>query len=125
NFSVFAQNNYKPQLSSHTRKFLQLHQKAEGVKIPGYNVQQQAKGRYIAGIVKVKNNSAADHLEQLGVRIGTRAGDIWTLRIPYEKVAAVCAIHSLSYVQLDEPLLPYMDAARATTRVDSVHGGYH
>ncbi|RYE24194.1 MAG: hypothetical protein EOP51_08200, partial [Sphingobacteriales bacterium] len=116
-----------PKLSPVTRMLLKdIDRAADKTNIPdGYVYQKDVNGQlYLSGMVKVTTpGMVIEPLSQLGVRIGTKAGDIWTVRVPYATIKAFTEIKGISYIQLDEPLRPALATARKTTRVDSVHAG--
>ncbi|MGN6476326.1 MAG: S8 family serine peptidase [Flavipsychrobacter sp.] len=115
-------------LSPVTRMFLQDLQiaKQKDVLPAGYVYKKHADGNiYVSGMIKVDNPAQAEaKITALGAQIGTKAGNIWTVQVPYEKMPQFAAITGIGYIQLDEPVQPTLDVARKTTRVDSVHAGY-
>lgn len=124
-----AQDNrlLTPQLSPLTHLYLKEAGNVQNGTLPqGYLYRTHADGRvFLPGIIKVANAGvAAEKLAALDVIVGTKAGIIWTVQVPIEKVAAFCRTEGISYIQLDEPVKPMLETARITTRVDSVHGGY-
>lgn len=127
--TAMAQNNatIKPKLSPVTRLYLkEAEMAAHGTLPEGYLYRRHADGRtYLPGMIKVADAApVAASLDALGVIVGTKAGDIWTVQVPVEKALAFSVTTGISYIQLDEPVKPMLDWARKTTRVDSVHGGY-
>ena len=119
-----------PTLSPVTKAFLQ---EAQSMQVPqsfpaGYVYKKRADGIVcVSGVIKV-NPSDLPHVETkinaLATTIGTKAGPIWTVQIPIDKVVAFSQILGIDYIQLDEPLMPSLDIARKTTRVDSAQAGY-
>jgi subtilisin family serine protease len=69
-------------------------------------------------------DQAETALDAISAHVGTKAGAIWTVKVPIDKVAAFAVTPGIKYIQLDEPVFPNLDVARKTTKVDSVHGGY-
>jgi len=126
--SVLAQHG-RPGLSPLTRRYLSLTEKAgHGDVLPaGYIYRKTADGRkVISSLIKVADAVRAQaQLGEIGAYVGTKAGDIWTVQVPVEKVAAFARLDGIAYIQLDEPVFPMLDVARKTTRVDSVHKGYN
>jgi len=118
-----------PKLSPLTKQYMLEWQKATDKSGPmkGYMYKTLANGnKYLSGLVKVIDAEAAGNgLKSIGAYVGTKAGDIWTVQVPFDKVETFVQISGLLYIQLDEPLRPALDWARKTTRVDSVHGGYN
>ncbi len=112
-----------PKLSPLTKIYLhQAGQYPDGI-VPGYVYKEFAGHRYISALMQVSPGLREDALTGLGVRIGTKAGNIWTAQIPVENVSAATGIAGISYIQLDEPIHATLDTARKYTRVDSVQEG--
>lgn len=78
---------------------------------------------YVAALLKVNGDINEEALNSLGIKIGTKAGNIWTARIPVHNVHSLTLLSGLDYIQLDEPVHASLDSARRVTRVDSVHNG--
>lgn len=127
--SLFAQKeeNTHPKLSPLTRLFLQKqHKTALQKHVEGYVYNYDAQSNlYVSAIIKMKDNAgnALEEMQQLGVRIGTKAGKVWTVQIPYNSVGSFCQIKGIDYIQLDEPSAPMLDKARKQTHADSVQQG--
>lgn len=123
--SVFAQagKETKPGLSPLTRHYLQQLKTTRDAQPKGY-IYKTIQGRqYVSAMIKVADVSVAQKLASIGVAIGTKAGNIWTVQVPLDKVQQFTEVTGISYIQLDEPVFPKLDFARQTTRVDSVHKG--
>jgi minor extracellular serine protease Vpr len=117
----------RPKLSPLTRKYLgELQAAPQKGKAPeGFLYKQDnAGGLLVSALIKVSDAGAAQAgLQAIGATVGTKAGNVWTVRVPYSKVPDFAAISSIAYIQMDEPATPHLDKARKTTRVDSVHSG--
>lgn len=128
-FSLSSQNNaeLKPNLSPLTKKFLKdFNASKKRDKAPeGYLYKKYSDGiAYVSALIKVADAGLTQQkLNSLGAKIGTKAGNIWTVKVPYTQVNEFCEISGISYIQMDEPAKSTLDAARRTTRVDSVHNG--
>lgn len=128
---VWAQNQQGnlPKLSPVARQYMLELKKAgnTGEVMPGYVYRKMANGQVcVSALIKVSDAAQAnDNLKNIGAFIGTKAGDIWTVQVPVEKMNAFTTTQGIAYIQLDEPTRPYLDYARKTTRVDSVHKGYN
>jgi minor extracellular serine protease Vpr len=129
-FPLLSQNKtevQKPALSPLTKKFLRdLSASKKGDKAPsGYLYKKGSDGKlYVSALIKVADaNLVQQKLTAIGAHIGTKAGNIWTVRVPYNMVVNFCQISGISYIQIDEPVRANLDIARRTTRVDSVHQG--
>lgn len=124
--SVVAQAQSTPKLSAHTKKYMHdiatYNSKLQG----GYVYNKDNDGTIlISALIRVADAATAQAgLDAIGAHVGTKAGSIWTVKVPIDKVASFATTTGISYIQLDEPVYPQLDAARKTTRVDSVHGGY-
>ncbi len=124
--SVYGQNIISPKLSPRTMKYVHDLKKT-GVSLqPGYVYNRGADGVvYVSALVKVEDEKAADmSLNAMAANVGTRAGRIWTVKVPVNRMNDFVHTAGIRYIQLDEPVRPSLDKARKTTRVDSVHGGY-
>jgi hypothetical protein len=126
--AAFAQD-VLPKLSPITKAYLQDAQQWKGnTSLPGAYVY---KKRYdgticVSAIIKINSADAIkvqESLDKLNTTVGTKAGSIWTVQIPLENVQAFTTTKGISYIQLDEPVMPNLDVARKTTRVDSAHSG--
>lgn len=79
--------------------------------------------KFVAAFIKVNKLVSEKAIAALGVSVGTKAGNIWTVQIPVEKVNAFMLLKGIDVIQLDEPIAPNMEAARKSSRVDSVQDG--
>ncbi|GAA4469898.1 hypothetical protein GCM10023093_30120 [Nemorincola caseinilytica] len=122
--SAHAQTTAK--LSTLTKKYVHDMAAYKGKPQQGYIYNRGNDGTvYISALIRVADaGQAQTGLDAIGAHIGTRAGSIWTVKVPVDKVSAFITATGISYIQLDEPVYPQLDMARKTTRVDSVHGGY-
>ncbi|MBS1781729.1 MAG: S8 family peptidase [Bacteroidetes bacterium] len=120
--SIFA-NSQPSKLSPQTQLFLNYIESHPNSLPESYVYRNNAGETRVCGMVKVHSSINELKLLNLGCSIGTKAGNIWTVQIPISKVAQFCALSSLDYVQLDEPIHPNLDQVRLVTRVDSVQDG--
>jgi minor extracellular serine protease Vpr len=118
--SAFAQAGLSPR----TRIFLS-RQDDRKLRQPGYIYRSDASGATVLpALLQIRDNVAEEDLKKLGVSIATKAGSVWTAAIPPARLAAVAALKSIGYIELDEPVFSTMDSARRKTHVDSVHAGW-
>jgi subtilisin family serine protease len=119
-----AQSGSKPKLSPLTRKFLQ-EQKAQSGTKPEYVYKKAADGKtYISAMIKVSDATMTQEgLKKIGAFVGTKAGAVWTVKVPVEKVEAFTQLSGISYIQIDEPVKPHLNIVRASTHADSVQRG--
>lgn len=123
--AVYAQ----PKLSPNTRLYLQeIDAAAERNELPEEFIYKELTDGAIciSTLIKVKDAGlAATELESIDARVGTKAGNIWTVQVPVMKMKELSRMKSLAYVQADEPVIfPTMDSMRHKTNVDSAHAGY-
>lgn len=125
--ALLAQSELKPKLSSLTKKYLSGLDQSNNAIPDGFVYKRHSNGSiYISALVKVADeNSVSQKLKNIGVFVGTKAGKVWTVQVPINKVIDFVATTGISYIQLDEPVFPNLNLARKTTRVDSVHMGYN
>jgi minor extracellular serine protease Vpr len=76
---------------------------------------------FISTFLQVQQPFNEKPLLALGVKIGTRAGNVYTALIPEESVNQVLQVPGIEYVQFDEPIFTNLESARKAARVDSVH----
>ena len=57
---------------------------------------------YINGMLKINSNIDSATIEKLGVLVGTKAGNIWTVKIPLSKFENLSNVSGIDYLQIDE-----------------------
>ena len=77
----------QPGLSAGTKLLLhKLKREEEKVFFDGFVYKQDSRGSvYISGLAEVESNFSPANFESIGVKIGTKAGNIYTVRVPVEK----------------------------------------
>lgn len=78
---------------------------------------------YLGALIKVNAHVDETALRNLGCTVGTKAGDIWTVRVPRQQMRAFTQITGIDYIEMDRPVARQIDSARYFIRVDSVHWG--
>jgi len=78
---------------------------------------------YVSAFIKVNNRLIENEILELGVNVRTKAGNIWTVDIPDEKIYEFIEVKGIDYIELDYIVKPVTDSARFVTGVDSVHAG--
>ena len=111
-YSAVAQQQSAPTLSANYK--LLLNHKSTTLNKGNAN-------KFVGAFIKTNAQFKASTLTALGVKIGTQAGDIYTIQIPTDKLQEVTLISGITVIQLDEPIVNNMDIARKSSRVDSVH----
>lgn len=122
--SAFGQGT--PKLSALTKKYVHDIAVHNSKLEQGYIYNKGNDGTiYISAIIRVADATLAQNgLDAIGAHVGTKAGNIWTVKVPVEKVSSFIISVGIAYIQLDEPTYPQLDMARKTTRADSAQGGY-
>jgi hypothetical protein len=73
---------------------------------------------YVSAMIKVSDAIAAQSgLAGIGALVGTKAGKVWTIKVPVEQVVPFTRLGGISYIQLDGPVAP-LHAERKTTSTD-------
>jgi len=100
-------------MSAHTKIFIQKLNNAINKSelflpsekfINEYNLQKIEDEYHIGGMLKVQENINEKEISDLGVKIGTKAGNIWTVRIPILQMEKIIILSGIEYIQIDEPL---------------------
>lgn len=125
--SAISQSEIRPKLSPLTKKYLSEIKKHSTPDRTSkeYVYKKLANGPFcISAIIQVADEaSVKQSLHSKGIYVGTKAGNIWTVQVPLDKVEDFSNTTGISYIQLDEPVFPNLNMARKTTRVDSVQMG--
>ncbi len=116
-------------LSPRTRIFLHTAGSAERITPQrGYAYTRTPDGTLcLSALIHVAEGFSGEALQPLGIRIGTKAGRVWTALIPLQSLRPLTQTAGIRYIELDEPVYLettlVMDSARRATRTDSVHAG--
>ncbi|MFC2107615.1 S8 family serine peptidase, partial [Bacteroidota bacterium] len=78
---------------------------------------------YIGGILKLDEDFDETKLTDLNVMITTKAGKLWTVKIPIDEVKEVVKLDGIEFIQTDSRIKKKLNSARAETNVDAVHAG--
>lgn len=114
-----------PRLSPSTQLYLADIQSGNNDNLKEYVYRKGVDGnRYLSAMIKVTPSVDETGMEKLGVQTGTKAGQVWTVSIPSDKLESFTQLKGIEYIELDQPVAPSMDKVRKVTRTDSVHGGY-
>lgn len=124
---AFAQKSV-PKLSASARQYLWMmerdRQQNKVYEQYVYHIDQQQQ-IFVNAIFKVDASFDETPLKLQGVKVGTKAKDIWTAKIPLQSVSQFSKTAGIQYIDLDQPCFPELDTARRLTRVDSVHQGIY
>lgn len=82
-------------------------------------------GQLHVGVLGLVDETRFDdsQLSALGVVNRTRAGNVWTFRVPLNAFIAFTQLDGLLYLEVAEPVDPFLHEALVSTRADSVHQG--
>ena len=125
---IAAAQTPKPKLSASAKQYLFLsqQQKNKNKVLEQYVYSTDNQNQiFINAIFKVDATINESDLKQQGIKIGTKAKDIWTAKIPLQAVQQFVNTAGIQYIDLDQPCYPELDTARRVTRVDSVHQGIY
>ena len=118
----------KPQLSASAQLYLwKIEQQGNTDKtvFPENVYRLDAGGNiFVNAMIQVYPGFTDAPLKSLGIKTGTKAGYIWTVQVPQDKIKDFILINGIKYIEMDQPAAPQLDSARKFTKVDSVHGGY-
>lgn len=113
-----------PKLSPRTKMYLsELEENGKAQIQRDYIYRQTNEGLYMSAVIKASAGLSESQLNTRGVKVNTKAGNIWTVMIPINDVAAFTKTSGIDYIELDEPVAMAIDSVRKYTRVDSVHAG--
>lgn len=117
----------KPKLSAGTQLYLWKQEKNQRpVILPECVYRQDAQNNtYISTFIQVQPGFSETVLAALGAKVGTKAGNVWTVQVPLQNVKQFTQLNGIKYIDMDQPVAMAMDTARKMTRVDSVHMGYN
>jgi subtilisin family serine protease len=120
-FDVIAQ----PSLSANTKLLLHKLKTNEGkFFFDGFVYKQDANGKtYLSGFIETDQHFSTASLEAIGAKVGTKAGNIYTLRVPVESFEKLTQLPGLVSIDVDQPVTMELDSVRKAIRVDSVHNG--
>ena len=82
--------------------------------IKKYKLRKLDNAYFIGGLITTTESINESVITNLGVKIGTKAGNIWTTQIPVGQLESFIKTQGISYIQIDEP--PTHDSARFWAR---------
>lgn len=124
----FAQGGDKPVLSASAKAYLHnLSKSATDLPANPTNYvfnRGNEGGIFTSTLIKVHDSIDPEALTALGAQVGTKAGDIWTVKVPINNVTAFVELAGIAYIEMDQPIGAMMDSARSKTNTDLVHSGF-
>ena len=88
-----------------------------------YDVSVQQHAPMVSLLIKVHSDVDESEFSRMGAVVGTKAGNIWTIRIPSSSVRAFTNVHGIEYMELAPTVRAHMDSARYYANVDSAMNG--
>lgn len=82
-------------------------------------------GEWYIGVAAIvdKATISTGELKELGVLNDTKLEELWTFRVPLVNYFAFTHVTGLNYIEISEPVDPFLELDRPSARVDSVHEG--
>lgn len=78
---------------------------------------------YVPALMKLDRNFTSSHFQRFGIKVNTRAGDIYSVLIPFEHFSEFTKQDGIVYLELAHRTFPKLDEARVAAQVDKVHEG--
>jgi len=78
---------------------------------------------YISGLLRVNDGFNIQLLQNRDVKIGTKAGNILSVKIPLDKLNEICNLQGINYIQIDERVSKKLDKVRTDIHSDEVNIG--
>jgi minor extracellular serine protease Vpr len=103
--------------------FIETHSVSEKLK-KEYYIRNINGGLYVGALITINDKINESTLKSSGVLIGTKAGNIWSVKIPINQLSNIGKINGLIYIEIDTPAMPMLDKAREKTWTNWVHNGY-
>lgn len=122
--SLTAQHEYENsnKCSALTKQLLQTQDATKATDKYVFSIIGQKK--YINAFIKTDLDLDEKDLSDIGVLIGTKAGNIYTIKVPAENLELLLSIKKgIEHIQLDQPIYSNLEKALIKTHVDSVHQG--
>lgn len=81
---------------------------------------------YLKALILVKNTINEHSLLNLGLLINTKAGNVWSVQIPYSKLQQVATINEVDFIETSIAAQPLMrDSDWVETKTNLVHQGFN
>ena len=115
----------QPRSSQETRAVVQSVargvQKGSDIMLSRYGISRDG---YV-GVLAVVDTMAYDRaeLEQAGIMVGAKVGDVLSLRMPVALLPRLDKTGWIRHYEVARPVTPLLDRTRMDTRTDSVHQG--
>jgi len=103
--------------------FIETNSVSEKLKKEFY-IRNINEDLYVGALITINDKINESTLKSLGVLIGTKAANIWSVKIPINQLSSIGKIHGLVYIEIDTPTIPMLDKAIEKTWTYLVHDGY-
>lgn len=67
-------------------------------QIKKYDLIKIENSYYLGALIKMNENASSSNLENLGVKIGTKAGNIWSAKIPVNNFIKLIQLNEVIYI---------------------------
>ncbi len=122
--ALYSQAFETPIQSAQTKQFLAEKQNPQFFSNSRYHTSSINNVTIINAFIKVNDHIDVNQLEELGGIVGTKAGNIWTIKIPASSLSKLTTdIKGIEAIELDQPVFLNMESANAKSKVDAVHSG--
>ena len=92
--------------------------------VPNYVYYRDGNNRlFVNAFMKVNTSFSESEFRNYGVIKGTKAGNIWSVKIPFENFEYWTKHAEVIAMDMDQPAMAHLDSARRVTFVDSAHFG--
>jgi len=132
-FLSFQTTGQNSKISLETKRLIKEYKKLEKVQdkyeiqlekiLNDFPLEKSGNDFMIGVIIKVSQDIQEDAVKKLGATINTKAGNIWTLRLPVKSIPKLEEIQGIEYIQADTKIKKKLDNARQETSVNQVHTG--
>jgi len=79
---------------------------------------------YIGALLEISDSFRECDLKIYGVLIGSRVGNILSVKIPIENIVYLSEVSGIDFIEIDKPVKPQLDQVRNFTLTNYVHQGY-
>lgn len=116
----------QPQIGGKLRHLSQQVTKKSTINFHhSYALRTVGNQPYIATLAQVNQFYIAKDLQNMGVIVGGRAGNVVSLQIPLQRLNEVLNYGGLVYVDIARKAAPLLKSAVEDLNADSVHSGYY
>lgn len=115
----YAQTKLAPNLM----QWMHQHELAQQNSQYAHTLRKGEMAPIVSLLIKVNKEVDETHMQALGAKVGTKAGQIWTIRIPANNLPQFTRLSGMEYMEIAQTVTRQIDSAKYFTHVDSVHQG--